>query len=106
MVPIQRVLVAISVATLILLTDRAAAQDTGTPSADKFAMPSPYSPYVDRSFPERPYLGDTHLHTAFSMDAGAFGARLDLRDGYRFARGESVISSTGQPVRLSRPLDS
>ena len=39
------------------------------------------------------------------MDAGAFGARLGPRDAYRFARGEQVTSSTGQPVKLSRPLD-
>ncbi len=35
-----------------------------------------YSPYADRDFPTRPFFGDTHLHTSFSMDAGAFGARL------------------------------
>ncbi len=81
------------------------AQDAGTLTADKAAKHSNYSPYVDRTYPERPYFGDTHLHTAYSMDAGAFGARLDPRDAYRFARGEQVISSTGQPVRLSRPLD-
>jgi hypothetical protein len=34
-----------------------------------------------------------------------FGARLGLEDAYRFARGEQVVSSTGQPVKLSRPLD-
>jgi hypothetical protein len=39
------------------------------------------------------------------MDAGAFGARLTPSDAYRFARGEQVTSSTGQPVKLSRPLD-
>jgi hypothetical protein len=39
------------------------------------------------------------------MDAGTFGARLGPRDAYRFARGEEVISSTGLPVKLSRPLD-
>jgi hypothetical protein len=50
-------------------------------------------------------FGDTHLHTAFSMDAGAFGARLTPSDAYRFARGDEVISSSGQPVKLSRPLD-
>lgn len=64
-----------------------------------------YSPYVDGNFPTRPYFGDTHLHTSYSMDAGAFGARLTPRDAYRFARGERVISNSGQPVRLSRPLD-
>ena len=36
----------------------------------------PYSPYAQRNFPNRPLWGDTHLHTAISFDAGAFGARL------------------------------
>ena len=65
----------------------------------------PYSPYATRAEPTRPFFGDTHLHTSFSMDAGAFGARIGPRDAYRFARGEQVTSSTGQPVRLARPLD-
>jgi len=64
-----------------------------------------YSPYAGRNFPTRPFFGDTHLHTSFSMDAGAFGCRLGPRDAYRFARGEEVTSSTGQRVKLSRPLD-
>ena len=64
-----------------------------------------YSPYAGRNFPTRPFFGDSHLHTSFSMDAGAFGARLTPRDAYRFARGEEITSNTGQPVKLSRPLD-
>jgi hypothetical protein len=64
-----------------------------------------YSPYAERNFPDRPLWGDTHLHTAISFDAGAFGVRLLPPDAYRFAKGEEVVSSTGQPVRLSRPLD-
>jgi hypothetical protein len=39
------------------------------------------------------------------MDAGAFGARVDPRAAYRFARGEEITASSGQPVKLSRPLD-
>ena len=65
----------------------------------------PYSPYARRGFPARPFFGDTHLHTAASMDAGAFGCRLSPKDAYRFARGEELTSSSGQPVRLARPLD-
>lgn len=65
----------------------------------------PYSPYADRNFPTRPFFGDTHLHTGFSMDAGAFGARLNPRDAYRLARGEQIMASSGQPAKLSRPLD-
>ena len=41
----------------------------------------------------------------FSMDAGAFGARLGPRDAYRFAKGEEIMASSGQRVKLSRPLD-
>ena len=55
--------------------------------------------------PTRVFFGDTHLHTAMSMDAGAFGNRLGVEDGYRFARGEEVTASSGQKAKLSRPLD-
>ncbi len=39
------------------------------------------------------------------MDAGVWGCMLKPRDAYRFARGEQVKTSSGQPVKLSRPLD-
>ena len=75
-------------------------------TADKaFPAKPPYSPYAGRNFPTRPLFGDTHLHTSFSMDAGAFGARLGPREAYRFARGEEITASSGQQVKLSRPLD-
>ncbi len=64
-----------------------------------------YSPYAERDFPSLVYWGDTHLHTSYSMDAGAFGNRLGLDEAYRFARGEQVTASAGQKVRLSCPLD-
>src|SRR5450432_1343352 len=76
--------------------------DIGTLTKDKiekiFPLKRPYSPYADRSFPSRFFFGDTHLHTAISFDAGAFGARLGPRDAYRFAKGQQVTSSTGQPA--------
>ena len=64
-----------------------------------------YSPYAQRSFPSRVYWGDTHLHTGLSLDAGLFGNILGPDEAYRFARGEEVVSSTGLPVKLGRPLD-
>jgi len=64
-----------------------------------------YSPYAKRTFPERPLWGDTHVHTMLSMDAGMFGNRLGPTDAYRLAKGEEVIASSGQPLRLARPLD-
>jgi hypothetical protein len=92
----------------VSLTAPAWTQDTGSPAKEQLeqALPKPaYSPYANREFPTRPFFGDTHLHTAFSMDAGAFGARLTPKDAYRFARGEQITASSGQPVKLSRPLD-
>ncbi len=73
--------------------------------AVKGAFKKPYSPYAGRNYPMRPLFGDTHLHTSASMDAGAFGCRLGPRDAYRFARGEEVVASMGERVRLARPLD-
>ena len=74
-------------------------------TAEKVQKKRAYSPYADRKYPTRPFFGDTHLHTAFSADAGAFGCRLNPRDAYRFARGEQIMASSGQPAKLSRPLD-
>lgn len=56
-------------------------------------------------FPDRPYWGDTHLHTDNSIDAFGFGVRLGPEDALRFARGEEVTATTGAKARLSRPLD-
>jgi len=85
------------------------AQDTGSADKEKvgkgFPTKPPYSPYVGRNYPTRPFFGDTHLHTSFSFDAGAFGARLTPRDAYLFAKGNEVTASSGQPAKLSRPLD-
>jgi hypothetical protein len=72
---------------------------------DAFPAQKHYSPYAGRMYPTQVYWGDTHLHTGLSMDAGAFGARLNPDDAHRFARGEEITSSTGSRVRLSRPLD-
>jgi hypothetical protein len=53
-----------------------------------------YSPPAGKGYAMRPLFRDTHLHTSFSMDAGAAGARLDPNDAYRFARGEEVMASS------------
>jgi hypothetical protein len=86
----------------------AQAQDSGLPPDDEPERTDPelpYSPYATGTAATRVYWGDTHLHTSFSMDAGAFGNRLGLEDAYRFARGEEVDSTTAGRVRLARPLD-
>ncbi len=50
------------------------------------------------------YFGETHMHTAYSLDAFLGGTRQTPGDAYRFARGETVVVN-GQPHRMRRPLD-
>ena len=65
----------------------------------------PYSPHVDRPHATNVYWGDTHVHTALSSDAFIFGTRLMPDDAYRFAKGEQIRATSGEEVRLRRPLD-
>ncbi|MGI9363828.1 MAG: DUF3604 domain-containing protein [Rhizobiaceae bacterium] len=50
------------------------------------------------------YFGETHMHTALSLDAYIGGARLMPSDSLRFAKGEAVLVN-GQHKQLKRPLD-
>jgi len=92
-----------------LVMGNAFAQIPAPPDPEEMLSPAytgkSYSPYAGRQTALMPLWGDTHLHTDISMDAGAFGNRLGLDEAYRFARGDEVVSTTGFPVRLSRPLD-
>ncbi len=74
-------------------------------TVEDFAEEKVYSPYAGRAYTDRVFFGDTHFHTNLSFDAGLVGTTLGVHEGYRFARGEKVISNTGQPVQLIRPLD-
>ncbi|HEV3449534.1 MAG TPA: DUF3604 domain-containing protein, partial [Gemmataceae bacterium] len=108
--PLARILVGLSALCLMVLAawaQQPRATDVGQldKAAVEKAFKKPYSPYAGHHYPTRPFFGDTHLHTSYSFDAGAFGCRLGPREGYRFARGEEVVASMGERVRLSRPLD-
>jgi len=84
------------------------ANDAGTPDPEFMSKLYPgkaFSPYAQRAFPTNVYWGDTHLHTGLSLDAGLFGNVLGHEDAYRLARGEEIETSTGLPIKLSRPLD-
>jgi len=73
-------------------------------AARQFKKPG-FSPYAGRNYPTRVYWGDSHLHTAMSLDARTAGNTLGPEEALRFARGEEVVSATGVPAKLSRPLD-
>ncbi len=64
-----------------------------------------YSPVADQPLQKQVFWGDTHLHSNFSMDAFIFGNTLGPDDAYRFAKGEKVMATRGQPAQLREPLD-
>jgi hypothetical protein len=65
-----------------------------------------YTPWAEEAFPMNLYWGDTHLHTAYSVDANTMGnTRLGPAEAYRFARGETVRANNGMLARLDTPLD-
>ena len=67
---------------------------------DDLAEEPTYSPYAGRAYADNVYFGDMHFHTDLSFDAGLIGTTLTAHEG-----GEKVISNTGQPIQLIRPLD-
>lgn len=75
------------------------------PTKDGHIGEKEYSPYLNIGYPQKVFWGDTHLHTAYSTDAGMIGNRLGPDEAYRYARGEIVTSSAGVRSRLQRPLD-
>jgi Protein of unknown function (DUF3604) len=99
------------IATAILAMTLVASSSLGGAHEEAAAQTAPaqaqrdYSPNLDADYPDRVLFGDTHLHTAYSFDAGLLGNRLGPDEAYRFAKGEEVRASLGQRARLRRPLD-
>jgi len=75
-------------------SDKAAAADTQT----EVAAPAPSNPLRNA------YFGETHMHTAYSLDAYIGGTRLTPSDAYRFAKG-GTVTVDGKPKTRHRPLD-
>ena len=90
---------------LALLPGLALAEAPGAIKPSDLTSVKHYSPYAFRDFPDKVLFGDMHIHSNLSPDAGLLGTSLTAADVYRAARGETVMSNTGQPFRLVRPLD-
>ena len=89
----------------LLMASTALAQDIAIAEGDVKLGQKHYSPYLDQSYPNRVFWGDTHVHTSYSTDAGMIGNRLGPDEAFRFARGEKVRASAGEYAQLIRPLD-
>ncbi len=107
---IRKYLMAIISASL--LTACSPDDSTEVNTADSTPAPTPEvvaTPVETAATPESnplrdAYFGETHLHTAYSLDAYIAGARLTPSDAYRFARG-ATVTVDGKPYTRKRPLD-
>ena len=90
---------------LLVLPGLALAEPYGEIDPEDLVQPVVTSPYAFRDFPDRVLFGDMHIHSNLSPDAGLLGTSLTPEDVFRAARGETVMSNTGQPFQLVRPLD-
>ncbi len=91
-------------AVAIGLAGQALALDAQVPP-EALEREAVYSPYAGRGYPDRVLFGDLHFHTEISFDAGLIGTSLSPHEAFRVARGEEIVSNTGQRVQLVRPLD-
>jgi len=83
------------------------------------ASPSNATQYTEQREPcaefneqRRPFFGDVHVHTRYSLDASTQGTRTSPAEAYQFARGDELgiqpWDINGQPMRslqLRRSLD-
>ncbi len=96
----------IAVFAACALTSVAWAQEPGNHEAltkddiAKIIKPE-FSPYAGRNFPTNVLWGDTHLHTAISVDAGTMN-RIGQEDAFRFARGEEISDRSQWPAPPGR----
>jgi len=89
-----------SVATPIVAQDQMPSKDAVAHNVGQ----AEFSPFAGRQYPTEVLFGDTHLHTAISVDAGTM-CRVGQEDAFRFARGEEITTTHGLRAKLSRPLD-
>ena len=86
-------LVMAGVSALAFAQDKPAVTDEGEINAQAAAKAFPkqgFSPYAGRNYPTRAFWGDQHVHTGWSVDAGAFGCSLGPEEALRFATASPI----------------
>jgi len=101
----RRLVSAAYISTALLSVSLAMAQDVLPAKENLSPQKQEYSPFIDQHFPAQVLFGDTHLHTAYSTDAGMVGTTVSPDEAYRLAKGDTITSSGGLRVKLIRPLD-
>jgi len=94
----------LSIALPVLGSDVIPSEDKVITNVVEGIGQSDFSPYAGRNFPTQVFWGDTHLHTAVSVDAGTMNS-VGQEDAFRFARGEEIVTTHGLRAKLGRPLD-
>jgi hypothetical protein len=92
--------------TLVACEKEAAsmAEQNTTPQPEPVTSVEPESSGVNNNPLRTAYFGETHTHTAYSLDAYLGGTRLTPSDAYLFAKGEAVTVN-GEPYQRRRSLD-
>jgi len=82
----------------------APAQPAAAPAPAKVATLEELEAAVAANPLKEAYFGETHVHTAYSLDAYIGGARITPDEAYRFAKGQEVTVN-GQKHSIGRALD-
>jgi hypothetical protein len=103
----ERTYLRVSILALSLVLGACDSQTSGSEESDGDMEVQPASAAA-ADVPSNPmkeaYFGETHLHTAYSLDAYIGGTRLTPDDAYRFAKGEEMMVSD-RMHQISTPLD-
>lgn len=76
------------------------------PDPTTVAPPNRFYQCAEYTETRRPFFGELHLHTTYSLDANLEGTRLPPRDAYRFAQGFPVsLPKVDKSIQIARPLD-
>ena len=63
------------------------------------------SAVVQENIQRRPFFGDLHVHSSWSLDSFVSFNPISPEQSYRFARGEEVTLAGGRRLQLDQPLD-
>ncbi len=94
----------VSILTILSCTQEEAQTASGreTGSAAQELVDEPLSEGIPN---RKPYFGDLHVHTAYSLDSYINFNPVGPRAAYRFAQGEEITLSGNRKLRPGQPLD-